>query len=88
MNVNDIQTLPPRGYSGAFGIPMPDPDEWCELCGKRYGSPQRCTTDGANHGHGMIHAFTADLRLKWVCGECAASDAAHLDADKQRRASK
>lgn len=83
-DLSDIRTLEPRGFSGGFGIPMPDPDAWCELCGERYGAPQRCTTDRACHGHGMIHALTADLRLKWVCNECRALDAAAVVARRAK----
>jgi len=73
--LGDIRTLPPRSYSRGFGIPMPDPDTWCELCGEQYGKPQQCTTDHAHHGHGMIHARLRDFRLTWVCDDCRAKDA-------------
>lgn len=72
---DDIPTLAPRSYSGGFGIPMPDPDEMCEMCGDRVGRPQRCTTDGSCHGHGRIHAFTREMRLTWVCDDCRRVDA-------------
>lgn len=70
-----IPTMTPRAYSGAFGIPMPPPDDLCEICGDRVGKPQRCTTDGAYHRHGMIHAHSRALRLTWTCDECRAADA-------------
>ena len=59
-----IPTMAPRAYSGAFGIPMPDPDELCEIC-----------RDGAYHRHGMIHARARGMRLTWVCDDCRAADA-------------
>ena len=74
--MDEIPTMQPRSYSGGFGIPMPDPDELCQLCGDRVGKPQRCTTDGRIHGHGMIHARQRNMSLTWVCDECRAADAA------------
>lgn len=74
-DLEGIPTLAPRAYSGAFGIPMPDPNELCEVCGDRVGRAQRCTTDGAHHRHGMIHARRRNFRLTWVCDECREADA-------------
>lgn len=68
-------TREPRGYSGGFGIPMPDDDQLCELCEVAPGKPQRCTSDGATHGHGMIHAASRGHALLWVCDSCRAIEA-------------
>ena len=64
--MNHVHTYP-SGYSGGFGIPMPE-GEPCEGCGERPGRPHQCPADGAAHGHGMIH--TKEHHLRWVCCEC------------------
>lgn len=65
-------TREPRSYSRGFGIPMPDEDQLCELCESVPGKPQVCTSDGARHGHGMIHATSHNHALLWVCDSCHA----------------
>lgn len=76
MSIEEIPTMTPRSYSGGFGIPMPDPDAMCQMCGDLVGKPQVCTSDRRFHGHGMIHARSREgFPLLWVCDECRENDA-------------
>ena len=75
--LDSIPTLQPRAYSGGFGVPMPDPDELCEVCGDHVGRPQVCTSCRRYHRHGMIHPHGTN-QLRWVCNECCeANDVAN-----------